>query len=183
MPRYPLPGEHTVNHGSKLFFKIDRQSLRHVSGDIMDENGAVLWRYSRQSAQTCLTRITHKNPFGKPDFEVKNPEGQCVCVIRRSSLVPSIFLMLLNDDLIGEIHPCGFFWNQYRIKLPDHGLWTLRLTLFTVYFWGDNQGVPQVWVRMGPTKTEWSVLIEPGVSVTPLVYALAFIHNECWNFR
>jgi hypothetical protein len=183
MPRYPSPDEHTVLQGGKFTFMIDRESSRHGCGDILDVNGETLWRYSRRETHTRFTRITHKNPFGKPDFEVSDPNGQCVCVIRRVSFVPSTFQIVLDDDSIGEIHPCGFLMNRYLINLPGQGLWTLRLTLFTVFFWGDNQGEPQVWIRMGLTKTEWNVLLKPSVNVMPLVFALAFIHNEWWNYR
>jgi hypothetical protein len=68
------------------------------------------------------------------------------------------------------------------IEIKGAGFWTFRLPLFTVRFRGDSQTGTDIWVILGPSKMEWHILIRPGISDPRLVAALAFIHNEWWNY-
>jgi hypothetical protein len=56
------------------------------------------------------------------------------------------------------------------------------MPLFTVRFWGESRSGAEIWVVVGPSKMEWTILIKPGVNDRLLVPALAFIHNEWWNY-
>ena len=179
MLRYPVPDDEYVQKGQQVFFVIDRELDRHSAGDILDAEGHRLWRYRRSDNPAP---ISTRNPFGKPDFVVADASEKDVCLIRRESFLPSRFSIIESDQPRGTLSLCSILRNRYRICIHDVGTWTFRLTLFTVFFWGDADGVPSVWVRVGPSKMEWNVLLKPGVSATPLVFALAFIHNEWWNY-
>lgn len=181
MARYPAPDEELVKQGRQVFFAIDRKSPQHSEGDILDSEGTRLWRYRRSGNRP---RFSVANPVGKPDFVVSDASDRQVCVIRRQSFFPSRFLILDSDSErpVGTISLCSILRNRYRIAIDGAKTWTFRLTLFTVFFWGDADGEPSVWVRVGPSKMEWSVLVKPGIVATPLTFALAFIHNEWWNY-
>lgn len=179
MSRYPTPDKECIEQGSKFLFVIDRKSNQHRCGDILDGTGTALWRYSRPPDRAPFARGDSHN---KPDFTVTDLKSQEMCVIRRTSLIPSRFEILQSEMNIGTISATNILRNRYRIDATGVDSWTFRLTLFTVFFWGDSKGAPQVWVRVGPSKMEWSTLIKPGVRTTPLVFALAFIHNQWWNY-
>jgi hypothetical protein len=179
MTRYPTPDEELVKQGQQVFFAIDRKSPQHSAGDILNGEGTRLWRYRRSGNRPPLSA---GNPFGKPDFVVSDASDREVCVIRRQSFLPSRFLILESERPVGSISLGSILRNRYRIAIHGAKTWTFRLTLFTVFFWGDADGDPSIWVRVGPSKMEWSVLLKPGVVATPLTFALAFIHNEWWNY-
>ncbi len=179
MPRYPAPDEECVRQGQQVFFAIDRKSPKHTAGDMLDGEGQRLWRYQRSGTPASAFA---RNPFGKLDFVVSDASGKDVCVIRQESFLPSRFSILETERKVGTISPCSILRNRYRIDIKGAKTWTFRLTLFSVSFWGDADGDPGVWVRVGPSKMEWSVLLKPGSVATPLVFALAFIHNEWWNY-
>jgi len=56
------------------------------------------------------------------------------------------------------------------------------MPLFTIFFHGESDNRTSIWVAVGPSKKEWSILIRPGVNDRHLVPALAFIHNESWHY-
>ena len=76
----------------------------------------------------------------------------------------------------------SLFRIKYSIDIQGAGSWTFRLPLFTVQFRGDSQAGTDVWVIVGPSKMEWNILIRPGTNDLRLLAALAFIHNEWWNY-
>ena len=52
------------------------------------------------------------------------------------------------------------------------------MPLYTILFFGDSAAGIEIWVEVGPSEKEWSILIKPGVPPRVLVAVLAFIHNE-----
>ena len=56
------------------------------------------------------------------------------------------------------------------------------MPLFTVQFFGNSSTTTDIRVIVGPSKAEWNILFRPGTDKPQLVAALAFIHNEWWNF-
>jgi hypothetical protein len=76
----------------------------------------------------------------------------------------------------------SMFRNKYSIDIVGLNSWTLRMPLFTVRFCGDSRAGSEIWVVVGPSKMEWNILIKAGIEERPLVAALAFIHNEWWNY-
>ena len=109
-------------------------------------------------------------------------EGSPIGAVRRASFIPSIFEIRDKHRAIGRIAMRSILRIRYSIEIDGVGSWTFRLPLFTVRFRGDSPTGTDIWVLVGPSKMEWSVLLKPGVVATPLVFALAFIHNEWWNF-
>ncbi len=59
------------------------------------------------------------------------------------------------------------------------------MPLFTILFHGDSNNSSnktEIWVAVGPSEMEWSILIRPGINDRHLISALAFIHNERWHY-
>jgi hypothetical protein len=139
----------------------------------------IRWRYAfRKNASGRVPR----NPFNKPDFVIAEPDAKDELIIRRASFIPPVFNIIEADRIIGAVKTRSFFRNQYSIPVGGTNLWIFRMPLFTIRFYGESSGVPEIWVVVGPSGTEWTILMKEGVKERPLVVALALIHNEQWHY-
>ncbi len=176
--RVSLPDETTIAHGAKFTCVIDRGGLNRT-GKIYDEEGKICWQYG---PRTNPDGRRWGNPLNKPDFVFTNTDGQIEIVIRRVSFIPSVFQITDQEQSIGQIALRSILGIKYRILLDGHPSSTFRLPLFTLRFWGDTDLGPSIWVLVGPSKMQWSVLLNPGTMVRELVASLAFIHTQWWNY-
>jgi len=87
-----------------------------------------------------------------------------------------------EGQVVGRIRMVSMLRIKYAIDADAVGSWTFRMPLFTVRFHGASDAGTDAWVIVGPSKMEWNILIRPGVIDRSLVAALAFIHNEWWNY-
>jgi len=172
------PDEDTVARAAKYCFRIDREADGH-SGEVWDEQGAPLWRYGRHGVRPARTR---SNPFRKRDFVFADTDGGAELLIRRASFLPPVFHIVENETIVGRIGLRSALRNKYAIDLQGMGHWTFRLPLFSVSFYGISDNTPGIWALVGPSKTEWNVLVRSGLPGRQLVAALAFIHTEWWNY-
>ncbi len=173
-----VPDKECVANGTKLLCQIDRGGDGH-SGAVRNEQGIVRWRYGVRKSGSGRAL---KNPFTKPDFVVAEPEANDEITIRRASFLPPVFNIIRAGSVIGGIRMRSIFRNKYSISIDGVGSWTFRMPLFTIRFCGDSSAGPEIWVIVGPSKMEWNILIKANVKEWPLVAALAFIHNEWWNY-
>ncbi|HTM41467.1 MAG TPA: hypothetical protein VL177_11170, partial [Terriglobales bacterium] len=90
--------------------------------------------------------------------------------------------LLEAGKTVGRVKMCSLLRNKYAIELDGINAWTLRMPLFTLHFFGTSKADTDIWVAVGPSKMEWSVLIKRSTSEWPLLAALAFIHVEAWNY-
>jgi hypothetical protein len=172
------PDESCIAHGDKFTCVIDRDRLNRT-GTIFDENGRPCWHYG---PRTNPEGRSWGNPLNKPDFVFTNTEQNAELTIRRRSFVPSVFHILDGTQETGQIELQSVVGIKYRILLGDHASFTFRLPLFTVSFWGDTDGAPNIWIMVGPSKMQWNILLKPGTNNRELVVSLAFIHNQWWNY-
>jgi hypothetical protein len=176
--RAVAPDEECIAQGHKFLCQIDRGMDGH-SGAVMDEHGVIRWRYGiRKNASP--RRLG--NPFNKPDFVIANPDGRDEVVIRRASFIPPVFNIIEAGRVIGRVRMRSLFRNKYAIDIDRVNSWTFRMPLFTIRFFGDSSAGVEIWVAVGPSKKEWSVLIKRDAREWPLLAALAFIHVESWNY-
>ena len=171
------PNEEDVARGTKLFCQIDRDRCR--SGTLQNEQAIVRWRYAFHKNANDRS---WKNPFKKPDFVIADSDAKNEVVIRRASFIPPVFDIRLAERMIGKIRLRSPFRNRYSIEIDGVGAWMFRMPLFTIAFYGVSGACADIWVRVGPSQREWSVLLRTGVNEWPLVAALAFIHNERWHY-
>jgi len=172
------PDEECVANGHKFLSQIDRGKGGH-SGAVLDEQGAIRWRY-RARKNPFVRRLG--NPFNKPDFVIADPDGRDEVIIRRASFIPPVFNIMEAGRIIGTVKMCSVFRNKYAIDIDRVNSWTFRMPLFTIRFFGGSRSGPEIWVGVGPSKTEWSILIKRDACEWPLLAALAFIHVEAWNY-
>jgi len=157
--------------------EVDRtgRSYRHSPG----HQGVSQWRYAfRKNASGRLPR----NLFNKPDFVVAEPDAKDELIIRRASFIPPVFNIIEAGRIIGAVKMRSFSRNQYSISVGGTNLWIFRMPLFTIRFYGESSGVPEIWIVVGPSETEGIILMKEGAKERPLVAALAFIHNERWHY-
>ena len=172
------PSEVCIAHGTKLFCQIDRgRSSR--TGSVRDEQGVIRWRYTFQRGAGGRSSV---NPLNKPDFVMAAPNGEQRATIGRASFIPPVFDILENDAKIGRIQLTSALRNKYSISIDGVDSWTFRMPLYTIRFYGESSSSTDIWVVVGPSKKEWSILIRADVNEWPLVAALAFIHNEWWHY-
>ena len=175
------PDEECIAHGAKYYCQIDR-GWRGRSGRISDEQEVVRWRYG---VRRHPSGRGWANPFNKADFVVEGADGQMETVIRRASFVPPVFHIMDRDRVIGRIRMISPLRNKYTIDINGVNSWTFRMPLFTILFHGDSNNSSnktEIWVAVGPSEMEWSILIRPGINDRHLISALAFIHNERWHY-
>ena len=139
----------------------------------------MLWRFS---VRKNPFGHTFRNPFAKWDFIVADRDGVNEVVIRRVSFIPPAFSIRKENSVIGGIKMQSVFRNKYLIWLDGVNSWTFQMPLFTIHFFGRSSTEPEIWVAVGPSKMEWSILIKAGVKAWPLLAALSFIHNEWWHY-
>jgi hypothetical protein len=172
------PDENCLADGAKYYFEIDRGS-QSLSGKISDDQGVLRWRYR---FRRCALARGWANPFNKPDFVFEDTDGNEELIIRRASFVPPVFHLMERDRVGGRLRLISPLRNRYAIEIYGLNSWTFRMPLFTIYFHGDCEIGTDVWVWMGPSEKEWSILIRPGIEDRYLLPALAFIHNERWHY-
>jgi hypothetical protein len=173
-----VPDRECIANGHKFFSQIERRTDGH-SGAVLDERGAIRWRYGIRK-NPSVRRL--RNPFNKPDFVVADPNGRDEVVIRRASFIPPVFNIMEAGRIVGRVKMCSVFRNKYTIEIDRVNSWTFRMPLFTIRFLGDSRFGREIWVAVGPSKMEWSVLIKRDACEWPLLAALAFIHVEAWNY-
>jgi len=172
------PDAQCVERGAKYFCQIDRTS-RNRSGKIYDEQRVLRWHYDVRDVPS--DRLWG-NPFNKPQFVFAESDGHAESVIQRVSFIPSRFEIRDKGGVVGRIGMRSPLRIKYSIEIDGVSCWTFRLPLFTVRFHGESEVGTDIWVIVGPSKMEWNILIRPGFSNRHLVAALAFIHNEWWNY-
>jgi hypothetical protein len=171
--RAVMPDDACIANGTKLLCQIHRGAGH--DGEVRDEQGSLRWRYATRANPSGLWL---ENPLRKPDFVFAEANAREETIIRRVSFVPSTFDIVEAGGVIGTIKMLSIFRNQYSISIVGVSSWTFRMPLFTVLFFGKSAAGFEIWVRVGPSEREWSILIKPGITQRCLVAALAFIHNE-----
>ena len=168
-----------IERGAKYLFQIDRTG-RNRSGKVYDEQGVLRWHYDVRANPAGRQR---GNPFNKPQFVFTGVDGHAESVIQRVSLIPSRFEIRDNGKVVGRLRMRSPLRIKYRIEIEGVGSWTFCLPLFTVRFHGESELNTEIWVVVGPSKREWKILLRPGTNNRHLVAALAFVHNEWWNYN
>jgi hypothetical protein len=172
------PDEDCIQHGARFGCQIARGADGH-SGTILDEHGAVRWRYGMRRNPRGRSL---GNPLNKPDFVVTDAAAGNEVVIRRTSFCPSRFSIADDQGVRGTLRMASVLRNKYTIQVGGDPLRTFRMPLFTVRFWGGTEAAPEFWVIVGHSKMEWSILLRPGLESQPLLATLSFIHTEWWNY-
>jgi len=127
-----------------FFSQIDRGTDGH-GGAVLDEQGAIRWRYGTRKKPSGR-RLG--NPFNKPDFVIADPDGRGEVVICRTSFIPPVFNIMEAGRIIGRVKMCSVFRNKYAIDIDPVNSWTFRMPLFTIRFFGDSRSGPEIWVAV-----------------------------------
>jgi hypothetical protein len=180
MKPFLVPDKECLAHGAKYVCQIERGGNGR-NGVVRDDQGTIRWRYGTRENWPPGRWV--ENPFHKLDFVISaEGEPKDELVIRRISFLPSAFKIIEGGNTVGTIRMRSLLRIRYAIEIQGAEPLTLRLPLFTVRFWGGSADGPTTWVLVGPSKMQWNVLIRPGINDRPLIAAIAFIHNEWWNY-
>lgn len=90
--------------------------------------------------------------------------------------------MTEGDARVGQITRTSALRNRYTIELGDQSVWTFRMPLFKIHYYGVATTGAQVFVVVGGSHMEWYVLTDQRSDDPRLLCALAFIHNHRWSY-
>jgi len=122
------------------------------------------------------------NLWRKPDFLLVDRDNREILRIKRTRRMPACFDLVDKGNPVGTVQRHGILRNKYALAFKDGATWTFRMPLFTWLFWGESNTGGRIWVRMGPSKVQWTVLMQPEADDVRLLAGLAFIHREWWCY-
>jgi hypothetical protein len=144
--------------------------MLHI-GPFPDAEGEILVRRPAERWRT---------EFKSGLFTVFDPAEREILRVSRDARVPPRFSLLAGGNAVGTMASRPLMRNRYVVNFAAGETWAFHLKLFTVFFPGESAGGKKLWVRVGPSKKQWSLLIQPGADDPRLVAALAFMHREWW---
>lgn len=173
----PLPpDDETLATGVMFQSCIDRTEMAR-RGVLLDASGTVVSRYEPQPNP----RDRHVgNPFSTPDMVFCGDDGSEQLRIQRVSLMPSEFQACRAGDHVGTIRLTSVLRNRYAVLL-EGAAWTIRMPLYRTAFWGEADTHGRVWIEVGPSKMQWTMLFDAAADVRLVAPILAFIHTQWWN--
>ncbi len=177
-PQLIGPDKDCIEKGAQYCFFIDI-AARDFAGQILDKTGAVRWRFETSPRRSPYSPL---NVLRKPNFVVRDADQKEVLTIRRTKRFLSTFVLADKDNELGTIKLATPLKNRYTIVLTNGPTWTVWMPLFTVHFiaWTDSDH--RCWIRVGPSKRQWNLLLAPRLDSIQLLSALAFIHREWWSY-
>lgn len=176
-PRWAAPSDAQVQGGNQYIFDIE--NTPETPGVILGKPGITRWRYEGQPKRSVYSPL---NLLRKPDFVLSDPQAQEVLRVVRETRFPPRFKIVERGQTVGSVALRSILRNKYRIRFNGGPDWLFRMTLFTVYFPGVSSAGTRVWVRVGPSKRQWNLLVEPEADSVYLLACLAFIHREWWCY-
>jgi hypothetical protein len=118
----------------------------------------------------------------KPDLVFTNPDQQEILRIRRSSYFPPQFELMENGGVVATISLRSILRNKYTFEFKAGPTWTFYMPLYSILFPGESTNGDHFWVRVGPSKRQWNLLVPTGVDGVQLLSCLAFVHREWWCY-
>ena len=147
------------------------------SGESISDSKTPLWRFEtrpKRALSNFLRKPTH--------FILSDTQQREIFQISREGGFPARFNIVEKDQVIGKIMLRTILRNKYSIEFDGGPGWLLHLRLFTIFFSGESSTGKRVWVRVGPSKRQWNLLVEPEADDVYFLGALAFIHREWWCY-
>src|SRR5687768_6716531 len=123
--------------------------------------------------EPCRSNFSPLSLIRKPDFVLLDHEEREVLRIRRNTRFPPRFNIIHIGEVVGTIGLRSILQNKYAINLKAGPKWIFRMPLFTLHFYGVSSSNARVWVVVGPSKMEWTLLTEAGANDVRLLAGLA----------
>ena len=165
--------QHGAYHGSDI--NLDEKNTGQVLTRTGDEN-RVFWKFEPNPLRATLSI---RNLFKKPELVFLTPEGCEEFRISRHARIPATFVLLKNGEVAAEIVRRSILRNNYSIQC-DGRTWIVRMPVFTIRFFGVSDQGQHVWILVGPSKRQWSILFERGADSPHLLASIVFIHRLWW---
>lgn len=175
--RWIAPDENEIERGNKYVFQID--DTRAAPGVIFTEPRNIQWRFECQPRRSTYSPL---NLVSKPDFVLFDTQNREILRVIRERRLPPRFRIVEHQRTVGKISLRSILRNKYGIEFDGGPTWLFRMTLFSVCFPGVSSAGTRLWVRVGPSKREWNLLVPPEADHLYLLAGLAFIHREWWCY-
>jgi hypothetical protein len=172
---YKNPDAGQLERGGKYILFL--RNSHGTSGVILSDSKTELWRFEtrpKRAPSNFLRKPTH--------FILSDTQQGEILQITRERGFPARFNIVEKDRVIGKVTLRTILRNKYSIEFNGGPGWLFHMRLFTIFFSGESSSALCVWVRVGPTKRQWNLLVEPEVDNVYLLGALAFIHREWWCY-
>lgn len=148
-------------------------------GSILEESGQVRWRFETQPRRSAYSPF---NLLEKPVFVILDAESHEVLLIRKSPSASRQFDIIQDGTIVGIIRKRAILRPIYTLDFPSGSTWTVRMPLFSIQFQAQSTSGVTVWIRVGPSKKQWNVLVPAEGNNVCVIAALAFIHREWWCY-
>lgn len=167
------PPDETRENGAKYYSIVSWDGSQ--PNEVLDDSDVLRWRCELSPPRPPLSLL---NLYRKPEYQVLTPKGHKLLTIRRIKRLPATFEMSDGDAIVGTIQLRSILRNKFKVCLSNGDEWTIRMPLFTVYFWAESTAGSRVWILVGPSVMRWNILVEPGIDNAHLVPALTFVQRE-----
>ena len=167
--------QHGAYYGSNINFDEKNTGQALVR---MGEENRVFWKFEPNPLRPTLSI---RNLFKKPELVFLTPEGREEFRVSRRARIPATFVLMKNGEPVAEIVRRSILRNKYSIQC-DGRTWIVRMPLFTIRFFGVSDQGQSVWILVGPSKRQWSILCESGADSPHLLASIVFIHRLWWCY-
>jgi hypothetical protein len=174
------PDSEEIETGHHYFLDIDMTSEASMAIFADPSTSECRWRCETEPRRSAFSLINLIRPV---DFVLRDRQGIEIVRIRRSSVLPLRFEIVRSGQVVGRVCLRGLLLgNKYTIDLSEGTTWTIHLPLFSMQFHGESRGGFPLWIVVGPSKRQWSLLISRDSDDLRLLAGLAFIHRRWWCY-
>ena len=171
------PSRDLIERGHHIISVIS--SSADASGALFRHPGIPEARFAPYPNRSAYSPL---NVCGKPDLVLSDPAGGEVLRFRRLSRIPPAFAILGRAGVLGQVKRRSPLRTKYLIKIGTGTSWDFEMPLFSVTSRGTSDAGSSLWVRVGPGKQQWNIVLQPTDDSIILLGALSFIHREWWCY-
>lgn len=177
--RRPALSPERIERGVKILSLINFDAP--ASGSIVAEPRYTGFSGSHRS-EPDRSAYSLRNVIRVSDFVMTDGDDREILRIARRTRFPSRFDILQQGETGGTIEMRGLLRSRSVLKLASGRNWTFWMPPFSLDFFGESDDGLRIWAQVGPSGTQWNLLVEPDAHDVRLVAWLTFLHRRWWCY-
>ncbi len=173
-----VPDVDTIENGTVYCIEVERGS-NGTRGTISEYPGTLRWRYS---VRPTGSETSSRNVLIRKEFVFTDEKEQEIITIRRESFFPASFGIMEKGETVGKVKRRNILGTKYEINIKEDSVWMVSIPLYRMNFRAESNVGTTIWFRYGQSTMQWMAISRPGDSYDRVLMALAFIHNNKWNY-